>query len=481
MKPASLLGVAIDLIVELARPGDPFPADARVGRFVRARRFLGSHDRRTVSRLAYAWLRHHPRSEAGWRVWADRLGRAELGAGHRAGGVAERVEVLGELLVLSRDGLTGWSLEESIEAATDARWTDEEEAIVEPLLEAIRSTPPPDGDARWPDEPNARRAAEMSLPVWLADALVRDFGEADAVRLAAALAAEATVDLRIHRRRTERSRVQESLEAELDVAVELTPWSPIGLRLAARKNLTGTRANRRHWIEIADEGSQVVALALDAAPGTTIVDACAGAGGKCLILGDLLLGAPREADPLGAWNRTRLYAADIDRRKLTELERRVREAEMESWVDIVPLDEADSGEGQTCVEDRIPAADLVLVDAPCSGLGTLRRNPDLKRRYGPDDVARFAALQLEILTRFAPLVKPGGRLAYSTCALLREENEDVAEKFASAHAHFTPYRSVWAAKRLPSECFVGDWIRLDPVRSRTDGFFLAQWQRAATG
>jgi 16S rRNA (cytosine967-C5)-methyltransferase len=125
----------------------------------------------------------------------------------------------------------------------------------------------------------------------------------------------------------------------------------------------------------------------------------------------------------------------------------------------------------------VPRADLVLVDAPCSGLGTLRRNPDLKLRHGPEDVERFQRLQLEILRRWAPRVRPGGRLAYATCSILRAENEEVAEVFAAEHPAFEPCPSAWAAEHLPAQCRSGCAVRLDPVLTGTDGFFVTIWRR----
>ena len=150
---------------------------------------------------------------------------------------------------------------------------------------------------------------------------------------------EGTVDLRVHQRRVSREKARKQLEKEIGKTIELTPWSPLGLRLKGRQNLTGTTVNRRGWIEVADEGSQIVALALDAEPGMTIVDACAGAGGKTLILADVLLGTEHEKDALGVWSRTRLIACDISSRRLEELARRAREAHIEDWLDTVPVDE----------------------------------------------------------------------------------------------------------------------------------------------
>jgi 16S rRNA (cytosine967-C5)-methyltransferase len=252
------------------------------------------------------------------------------------------------------------------------------------------------------------------------------------------------------------------------VPVDPTPWSPLGLRIARRRNLTGTRASREGWIEVEDEGSQLVALALDAAPGMDIIDACAGAGGKTLALASILSGG--EERP-GGRPRGTITACDISGDKLAELERRARGAGVADRIRAVRI----APEGP--LPDGIAPADLVLVDAPCSGFGTLRRNPELKLRHGPDDVRAFATLQRAILERFLPLMKPGGRIAYATCSILAEENEDVAAAFAAAHPEIEEAASAWAAAHLPAACPEGTRLRIDPVTAGTDGFFVAMWRR----
>ncbi len=145
-------------------------------------------------------------------------------------------------------------------------------------------------------------------------------------------------------------------------------------------------------------------------------------------------------------------------------------AGVEDRIRIVPI----SAEGP--LPPDLPPADLVLIDAPCSGFGTLRRSPDLKLRYGPGDVTAFARTQRAILERFAPLVEPGGRIAYVTCSVLAEENEEVAASFGAAHPELEEWVPEWGRTHLPPECFCGAYVRLDPVRTGTDGFFLAMWR-----
>ncbi len=468
MKPESWLGIALELIETTLAPG-PFPADARVGRFFRARRFLGSRDRRFLGNAVYAWLRHFPRARLRWTTWATQCDAPSL---EDSLAVDPRVAILCEVVALAADKLFPWSLEDTTGAAHGVKWRSTAAShLVEKALDRVETGPFLTPDSHWPQSDTERRAARMSLPVWLADRLVEDYGEEKAGALATAFMDEGTVDLRVHQRRVSREKARKQLEKDINKTIELTPWSPLGLRLKGRQNLTGTTVNRRGWIEVADEGSQVVALALDAEPGMTIVDACAGAGGKTLILADVLLGTEHEKDALGVWSRTRLIACDISSRRLEELARRAREAHIEEWLDTVPVDE----EGP--LPESLPESDLILVDAPCSGFGTIRRNPDLKLRYEAQDCAAFGEAQKRLLERYAPLVKPGGRLAYSACSILAVETEEVARAFEAAHPEFEPYRSTWAIKRLPAGCLDGNRVRLDPVLTATDGFFLAQWTR----
>lgn len=459
MRPESLLGISLELIAVLAHPG-PYPADARVGRFFRARRYLGSRDRRVVGGAAYAWLRGSFRARARWRAWAASrgiAGLAELEPEDPTEG--DGGAFLADVLTLARDGLFPLSFEETLAAAR---------ALGPGGLsaEAVTSAWAEGND--WPLEPTARFAAEMSLPRWLAERLLRERGDNAARSLALALLEPAPVDLRVNLRKAEREQVRKDLEEDLGVRVEPTPWSPAGLRIAARTNLTATRASREALIEAADEGSQLVAILAGAQPGMTVIDACAGAGGKTLALADALF--PRGRAPSG-----RLIACDISGARLEELERRARAAGLEGLVQTLRIEP----EGPL---DRFPPADLILVDAPCTGLGTLRRNPELKLRHGPEDVAGFSRTQRAILERFAPLVLPGGRLAYSTCSILAEENEEVARAVTGAHPELCECPVEWAEGHLPPAALAqgavpGAWIRLDPAVTGTDAFFFALWER----
>jgi 16S rRNA (cytosine967-C5)-methyltransferase len=477
MKTESLLGLALELVDELASPG-ALPADARVGRFFRQRRYLGSRDRRVLGDAAYAWLRHVFRARSRWDAWAASGERSSISTLH------PRLARLAESLALARDGLWPWSFEETLESAGRLRFPQElaeapggEAAATEedatafwlPVI-AMVSTGFLDEES-WPADALEKHAAEWSLPVWLAQRLIEEQGEETAARLARALSRQATVDLRVNLRRASRESVRRGLEEELGIPVELTPLSPFGLRLEGRKNLTATKASRKGLIEVADEGTQLVVACLEAEPGSVVVDACAGAGGKSLALADCLDVAFRGDQQVAQLPRGKVVACETDTAKLDELLRRAEEAGVADGIVTVPI----AAEGR--LPSTVPQADLVLVDAPCTGLGTLRRSPELKSRYTGADVARFAAQGGQILARFADRVKPGGRIAYVTCSLLEEENEGVAAAFTRDHPEFEPAPSAWAAARLSPRCLQENFVRLDPLRSQTDGFFLAMWRR----
>jgi 16S rRNA (cytosine967-C5)-methyltransferase len=453
MKAGSILGILLELLEELGR-ADPLPADARIGRFFRARRYLGAQDRRVLGGLAWAFLRHRPRGEARWDAWAHRSGFPP------ARDLAGREAVLAPLIALARDGLLPWTLLQLLDAVRELRtpvgppWDSIAARVMEP--DAL-------GPADWPPEPMARLAAELGLPEWLARRLVAERGEDVARRLGASLLEEAPVDLRVNLSRIGREEAMKVLEREVPgCGVRPTSFSPLGLRLPGRRNIGKFLSTHSGWIEVQDEGSQLAALAADPGPDDLVIDACAGAGGKTLALLDL-----RDARK----GRGRMHACDVSDDRLRELDRRAQLLDVKALA-------IHRVEPEGPLPPGLPAAaDLVLVDAPCSGSGTLRRSPELKYRYGRDELSRFAALQGRILRRFAPLVRQGGRLVYATCSLFEEENGAVVDAFLAERPEFEEVRSEAAAAILPQAAFAGRRLRLDPVSTGTDGYFLAVMAR----
>jgi 16S rRNA (cytosine967-C5)-methyltransferase len=313
-------------------------------------------------------------------------------------------------------------------------------------------------------DPVRRLGLARSLPDWLAARLLRQFaGEADA--LAAALNERAPLTIRANALKTTREALAARLAAE-GLASRPTAWARDGLILETRVNVFGLAAFREGLLEVQDEASQLVAEVTAPPPRGLVVDACAGAGGKTLALGALL------------GNQGRIVALDASGRKLEELRRRARRAGLSNARAIEAVIGAGAWPDEVArLRDR---ADRVLVDAPCSGIGALRRNPEARWRLVEEDLARLPAEQEAIAARAAELVAPGGRLIYATCTILAEENEAVVERLAARLPGFEPVRlaeirGAEGARPIADE--TGTWLRTLPHRHGTDGFFAAVLRR----
>lgn len=307
--------------------------------------------------------------------------------------------------------------------------------------------------ARPGDWPPAVRA---DLPDWLWDRLAMLHGEAEATAIAQGLLGAAPLDLRVNLEKGSR----EDALSKLAFEAAPTPLSPAGIRLKGKPALQRHPLFLEGAVEVQDEGSQLLAYLVAPRRGEMVADFCAGAGGKTLALAMLMHGTGR------------LYAMDVSESRLRELSPRAARAGISNVHPIVLSDEGDLRARRLAGK-----LDRVLVDAPCSGFGTLRRNPDLKWRHGPQAIVELAAKQSRILEAASRLVKPGGRLVYATCSILPEENESVADAFAAAHPEFEPLScaTIVASQRIALD--TGERLRLWPHRHGTDGFFAAAFQR----
>ena len=299
-------------------------------------------------------------------------------------------------------------------------------------------------------------AVQADLPDWLWQRLTAQYGSADAMAIARGLLSPAPLDLRVNLAKLSR---QEAL-ARLNLEAAPTPHSPAGIRLKGKPQINRHALFLEGSLEVQDEGSQLLAYLLAPRRGEMVADFCAGAGGKTLALSMLMRGAGR------------IYAMDVSEKRLRELAPRAARAGISNVHPIVL-----SGEGDIRAKRLAGKLDRVLVDAPCSGFGTLRRNPDLKWRHGEGAVAELAAKQSRILKAAAKLLKPGGRLVYATCSILAEENEAVADRFAAEHPEFMALScaELLATQRIVLE--TGERLRLWPHRHGTDGFFAAAYER----
>ena len=421
MHPGALLDLSTSLLKAVLRLDQP--ADRVVSAFFREHRGLGPRERHTLAETAYAVLRR--------RLLLQHLAQGGSGPLER------RLAILGWQGSASflQGGLT----------VDEQRWLTQIGQI---------------------DRSQLPERLRHNLPAWVADPLRERLGAEEFAALADALDQPAPLDLRVNTLKARREQVQAALQA-LEVASEPTPFSPWGLRLADKPALTRLAPFERGEVEVQDEGSQLLALLTGAARGEMVVDFCAGAGGKTLALGAMMR------------NTGRLYAFDTSGHRLAALKPRLARSGLSNVHPVQIAHERDDRIRR--LEGKI---DRVLVDAPCSGLGTLRRNPDLKWRQSPESVRAMQAQQQSILAQASRLLRPGGRLVYATCSLLRQENEDVAAAFGQAHAGdfeslsagelLTEARVEQAASLDDAGC-----LRLWPHRHHTDGFFAAAWRRRA--
>ncbi|WP_027284746.1 RsmB/NOP family class I SAM-dependent RNA methyltransferase [Rubritepida flocculans] len=435
MTPEGRLAAAIDLL-HAALEAPRRPADAIAAEFFRARRYIGGGDRRAVSDLAWGVLRQRLRLD--W--WL-----AEAGARP-----TPRLLALAHLLLV--EGLTPAEAARRFEGgrygagALDIGERGAARALAgKPLI----GKEMPEG-------------VRLNLPAWALPGLAARFG-ARLAEEAAALEQGAPLDLRANRLRTTREAAAAALAAE-GFAPEPTPFAPHGLRLRGRAAVTASAAYREGLVEVQDEGSQLIAALVGARPGMRVADYCAGAAGKTLAMA-----ADME-------NRGRITACDVSAPRLSGALKRLRRAGVHNAEThlLAP--------GDRWAKRRAGGFDRVLVDAPCTGTGTWRRNPDARSRLGAEDLQELLTKQGEILDTSAQLVRPGGRLIYATCSLLPEEDEMQVEAFLARHPGFrpVPLARAWAEAGLPGAppC-AGPHLALSPAAHGTDGFFAAVLERAA--
>lgn len=419
MHPNALLELATELLHRVLQ--FKHPADGVVSDFFRQHKALGIRERHTLAETTYTVLRQ--------RLLFQHLAQSGKGEMER------RLAVLGWQ---GNDGFLRAALSEA-----EQQWLAQVQAIDRSALpERLRH----------------------NLPDWLAETLQRELGD-DFWPFVESMSAGAPLDLRVNTFKAKRDEVKAAL-AQAGIEAEDTPFSPLGLRVHGKPALHKLDVFTRGDVEVQDEGSQLLALLLDAKRGEMVVDFCAGAGGKTLALGAAMR------------NTGRLYAFDTSGHRLAALKPRLARSGLSN---VYPAQIAHERDER--IKRLAGKIDRVLVDAPCSGLGTLRRNPDLKWRQSPQSIEELRAKQAAILASAARLLKPGGRLVYATCSLLHDENEAIAQAFGEANkATFKPLpaEEVLAAAHVQrsAELVRDGFLRLWPQRHSTDGFFAAVWQKA---
>ena len=418
MHPKALLDLNTELLRAVLKLDQP--ADLVVSSFFRQHRDLGARERHTLAETAYGVLRQ--------RLYFQNMAQSGIGPLER------------------RLAILAW---EGNDAFLKAAITVDEQAWLAKINAIDRATLP--------------EKLRHNLPDWLAGPLQENLGE-EFWPLVAALSVQAPLDLRVNALKAKREEVQQAL-TDAGFTVAPTPHSPWGLRVQGKPALHKLDVFTRGDVEVQDEGSQLLALLTDAKRGEMVVDFCAGAGGKTLALGASMR------------NTGRLYAFDVSGHRLDALKPRMARSGLSN---IHPAQIAHERDDR--VKRLSGKIDRVLVDAPCSGLGTLRRNPDLKWRQTPKAIKELQEKQTAILAGAARLLKPGGRLVYATCSLLTGENESIADAFTASHAEqfeVLPALQALETARVSSaaELVSGPYLRLWPHRHQTDGFFAAVWQR----
>ena len=425
MTPAARLSAAIEIFEAITDRRRPAPEALK--EWGQSHRFAGSKDRVGIASLVYDALR--VRESAAWIMGSDKPRPVLLGALARARGMSvDQISALcnGErfaqlpLTDFERGRLTELSME------------------------------------------HATLSTRADMPEWLEGSLSSVFGD-DFIQEGEALAARAPVDVRVNILKISREKAMESLA---HLSPEVTPWSPWGLRIPLGSDgrgpaLQAEPAYAKGQVEVQDEGSQLAALMSGAAAGMQVLDLCAGGGGKTLALAAMM-------DNLG-----QIYATDSDGRRLMPIYDRLERAGARNVQVRAPKGEQD------ILADLENRCDIVVVDAPCTGSGTWRRNPDAKWRTRPGALEQRVKEQDEVLDRAVKYLKVGGALLYVTCSVLREENEDRTGAFLTRHANFLPRDAAHMAKSagLPDLAArasrFGAGLRLSPFTTGTDGFYIA--------
>jgi len=422
LTPAARLAAAASILDSIAQGRQP--AEVVMKAWGTANRYAGSKDRRAIADRVYKVIR--ARGRLSWIMGGREDGRA--------------------LVIGSLHALDNLSLDE---------------------IEALHS-----GEGYGPRPLSKQERARITatdgeLPGWVAAGLpkfvVEDFqkvfGDDWQNQAHELMAPRAPIDLRINSLKTTREEVEGELRAA-ELSPEYTPWSELGLRLTAEPppNIQALEGFKTGAFEIQDEGSQIICALADAKPGTTVVDYCAGGGGKTLGLGQAMQG------------QGRLVASDVVNKRLENIRPRLERAGIAAELVLI-------GQNGGGLEELNDAADLVLVDAPCSGAGTWRRHPEDAWRLTADEVERLHGLQTRIMAQAAKLVKVGGRIAYVTCSMLSRENEDTAAAFEAAHPNFKPV-ALNETMHPVAALAKGHTLRMSPASTGTDGFFFALYERA---
>ena len=408
---------ALELLLDLSHP-----ADAQLSAFFRNYPNFGARDRSFIAEAVYGVLRR-----------------------------LRSLQVLAAPAVTPRRLLLAWLARHGGRNMREFEALEESAQLDKADLEWLRSLK----GAKLEDQSEAVR---LDLPDWLHERLSAQYGE-HLPTLMSSLNSAAPLDLRVNPLKAERDAVLTQFARE-NIPAAATPHSPLGIRLQGKPALQKHPLFLDGSVEVQDEGSQLLGLMLAPKRSEMVCDFCAGAGGKTLLRGALMR------------SQGRLYAFDVAEKRLAKLKPRLARSGL-SNVHPVRIE----SENDIKIKRLAGKLDRVLVDAPCSGLGTLRRNPDLKWRQTPESVAELTSKQAAILHAASALVKKGGRLVYATCSLLDAENDAVVGQFLAKHPEFVALSAEDVLNKQDIDIKCGERLRLLPHRHGTDGFFAAVMER----
>lgn len=437
MTPGARIQAAIELVDQILSAWmsqTRIPADKMLQSYFISHRYIGSKDRGQVSEMVYWVLRH----KAALEWWLDRTNQRLHG----------RTYVLAAL-VLRKDHNPASLVSISKDSQFSPHPLDEhEQKMVDTLVRY---------DIEHEDMPDPAR---LNYPQWMDSYLDEAFGDKKETAMRA-MNAQAHTDIRVNTLKTTRPALMAALNKE-GFLCEETKTSPVGLRLEKRGPIFTSETFKKGWFEVQDEGSQMVALLADAQPGQRVIDFCAGAGGKTLAMAASMK------------NKGRILAMDTSEKRLAQITPRIRRAGADNIQTHIITSEHDA-----FIKRHKQTADRVLVDAPCSGTGTWRRNPDLKWRFNQKDLDEVVAVQQSILQSALRLVKPGGRLIYATCSVLKEENEKQIEQVLKISNNFKVVcaEKIWDKNPVSAQGDNPSYLSLTPHEDGVDGFFAAVLER----
>ena len=434
MTPDARLSAAIEILEEIEH--STRAAHKILQSYFRSRRYAGSKDRNAIRKKVFDIIRNRARLD--WWI-ADKLGDNDSSV---------RLRIIASIQTLDKTGPNAFNNFFLGEPYSPDNLNFEEKKLIKSLAgKNILHEAMPLG-------------IRYEVPNWLEKHLQGQW-EKNFEKEMSALNTEAPVDLRVNISHVSREQARKSLSID-KIKTKPTTLSPLGLRIIKHGLLEKTKAFKKGLVEVQDEGSQLIAMLCNAKSGMTVVDYCAGAGGKTLALASSMALQSNEK------NMSSLIACDISKKKLSVMSNRLKRAGIRDVRKII-LPDLDS---ITKLEGK---ADRVLVDAPCSGIGIWRRHPEARWKLTSERLDQYLQMQKKIMATASNLVKPGGRLIYATCSLLRQENEQQIEEFLQHNKNFAikPIRQVWM-ETIGTECPVnGDELTLSPATTNTDGFFCA--------